>query len=233
MKKSLLKITIACAACWMLASARAQADSQSQPSSDAPAIRSSSTKHLSATGRDGEVSRSVRATQLSGAAVNDASGQRIATLEDTIINPTTGRVEFGLLSLNGAAEATSSVYSGNSKSIPPESSATASSDRPNKLVPVPWSLLRTKSSSSQYSSSSEKPAFTLNNVDENKLKSAPSVQPSDLGQSEWQQRVYAYYGVTPSPSSTGAAESPSGEIKGEGAKKMENTTPARQQPEVP
>jgi hypothetical protein len=86
-------------------------------------------------------------------------------------------------------------------------------------------------------SNTEKPTFTLNNVDQNKLSSAPSVSASDLGQSEWQQRVYSYYGVTPgSPvmgSSMGASESPTGEIKGEGARRMENSTPERQQPSMP
>jgi sporulation protein YlmC with PRC-barrel domain len=237
MTKAFLKITGVCAACSMLAaSAWAQAESQGQSSSDSSANRSWSTKHLTATGRDGE--HSVRASQLSGAAVNDSSGKRIATIEDTIINPASGRVEFGLLSLNGAAEASSSTYSGNANANTSQSSATASTTSPNKLVPVPWSLLKTASGSSQYSSSTEKLTFTLNNVDQGKLNSAPSVSASDLSQSEWQQRVYSFYGVTPgSPSMgqapVGAAESPSGEIKGEGARKMENSTPERQQPTVP
>jgi len=215
----------------LAASAWAQAASQGQPSSDSPATRSWSTKHLTATGRDGE--RSIRATELSGAPVNDSSGKRIATLEDTIINPASGRVDFALLSLNGAADASSSVYSGNSNATTPPNGANANSSSPNKLVPVPWSLLKTASGSSQYSSSAEKPTFTLNNVDQKKLNSAPTVNASDLGQSEWQQRIYSYYGVTPSSmgqAPVGGAESPSGEIKGEGARKMESTTPERQQP---
>jgi hypothetical protein len=52
-----------------------------------------------------------------------------------------------------------------------------------------------------------------------------------LSQSQWQQRIYSYYGVT--PQSMGGAESPQGEIKGEGARRMENTTPDRQQQQVP
>ena len=237
MKKAFLKITVVCAACSMLAaSGRAQSESQDQQSGDSSANRSWSTKHLSATGRDGE--HSLRATQLSGAPVNDSSGQRIATLEDTIINPASGQVEFALLSLNGAAEKSSSTYSGDSNSASSQKSVSVTSSSPSKLVPVPWSLLKTASGSSQYSSSTEKPTFTLN-LDQNKLKAAPSVSASDLSQSEWQQRVYSYYGVTPSspsmgtPSSMGGSESPTGEIKGEGARRMENTTPDRQQPAMP
>jgi sporulation protein YlmC with PRC-barrel domain len=204
MTKAFLKITGFCAACSLLAaSAWAQAEPQGQPSSDAPATRSWSTKHLSATGRDGD--HSVRATELSGSAVNDSSGKRVATLEDTIINSASGRVDFALLSLADAASAS------------------------NKLVPVPWSLLKTSASSSQYATRAEKPAFTLKNVDQKKLDAAPSVNASDLNQSEWQQRIYAYYGVTPG-APMGGAESPSGEMKGGGAHKME--TPAPQPPIV-
>jgi sporulation protein YlmC with PRC-barrel domain len=237
MKKAFLKITVVCAACSMLGtSAWAQSESQGQQPSDSSANRSWSTKHLSATGRDGE--HAVRATQLSGATVNDSSGQRIATIEDTIINPAAGRVDFALLSLNGAAAKSSSNYSGESSSTTSESSVSVTSSSPNKLVPVPWSLLKASASSSQYMSATEKPTFTLLNIDQNKLNSAPSVSASDLSRSEWQQRVYSYYGVTPGSSSTGtssmgASESPTGEIKGEGARHMENSTPERQQPAMP
>ena len=240
MTKAFLKFSGVFAACSLLAaSALAQAESQGQSATDSSANRSWSTKHLTATGRDGEGEHSVRATQLSGAAVNDASGKRIATIEDTIINPASGRLDFALLSLNGAAEASSSTYSGNANANTSHSSATASTASPNKLVPVPWSLLKTASGSSQYSASTEKPTFTLKNVDQTKLNSAPSVSATDLSQSEWQQRVYSFYGVTPNSSPSmgqapvGGAESPSGEIKGEGARKMENTTPDRQQPKMP
>jgi sporulation protein YlmC with PRC-barrel domain len=237
MTKAFLKITVMGAACLMLtASTWAQSESQGQQSGDSSANRSWSTKHLSATGRDGE--HSVRATQLSGAAVNDSSGQRVATIEDTIINPVSGRVDFALLSLNGAAAQSSSTYSGDSNATTSQSSVTMSSSSPNKLVPVPWSLLKTASGSSHYSAATEKPTFTLNNLDQTKLNSAPSVTASDLNQSEWQQRVYSYYGVTPGSSSVGsqpmgASESPTGEIKGEGARHMENSTPDRQQPAIP
>jgi len=235
MTKAFLKITTVCAACSMLAaSAWAQSESQGQQSSDSSANRSWSTKHLSATGRDGE--HSVRATQLSGAAVNDSSGKRIATIEDTLINPSSGRVDFALLSVNGADVKSRSIYSGNASSTTSQSS-TAVSSSPSKLVPVPWSLLKSASGSSQYMSATEKPTFTLT-IDENKLNSAPSLSESDLSQSEWQQRVYAYYGVTPGAarmgnSSMGGSESPQGEIKGKGARDMENSTPERQQPTVP
>jgi sporulation protein YlmC with PRC-barrel domain len=226
MTKKFSRITAVCAACSMLAaSAWAQSQSQEQPSSDSSANRSWSTKHLSATGRDND--KTVRASKLTGAQVNDSSGQRVGTVQDVIINASSGRVDFALLSLNSSSTSESSMNNSSSSTTTTESSMNRGSS--GKLVPVPWSLLRT-SASSQYSTSSEQPTFTVN-IDQNKLNAAPTVGESDLSQSQWQQRIYAYYGVT--PQSMGGAESPQGEIKGEGARHMENTTPDRQEKQTP
>jgi sporulation protein YlmC with PRC-barrel domain len=207
MKKISLKFSVLCAACSMIsASALAQYDAQNNPSMDQnrPASslssdqsnRSWSTKHLSATGRDTDTA--VRASKLNGSQVNDSSGQNVGQIQDIILNPVSGRIDFALLALKSE--------NGNG----------------GKLIPVPWALLRT-SASAQYGGSSEQPNFTLN-ADRNKLVGAPSVDWSDLSQSQWRQRIYSYYGVTPQ-SSVGGAESPSGEIKGEGARQMQNPTP--------
>jgi len=184
-----------------------------QPPSDTSSNRSWSTKHLSATGRNED--HSVRASQLNGARVNNSSGQLIAMMQDVIINPASGRIDFALLSLNPSSSQNS-----------PGSRSTA-----GKLVPVPWSLFKTAAGSSQYSNGSEPPTFTLN-VDQNKLNSAPTIDSSEWGQSESRQRIYSYYGVTP-PAPVGGAESPSGEIKGEGARHMQSTTPDQHLPPTP
>jgi sporulation protein YlmC with PRC-barrel domain len=224
MTKKFLKITVICAACSMAASVWAQSQSQDQQSNDSSANRSWSTKHLSATGRNNE--KSVRASKLTGAQVNDSAGQNVGTIQDVIINANSGRIDFALLSLNSSGSSSSSYNSSTSTS----ESTTTSRNSSGKLVPVPWSLLRASASSSQYSSSSEQPTFTLS-VDRNKLNGAPTVDTSDLSQSEWQQRIYSYYGAE--PQSMGASESPQGEIKGEGARHMEESTPERQQQPTP
>jgi sporulation protein YlmC with PRC-barrel domain len=216
MKKTLSKILAVFAACAMLpASTWAQSQSEPQinplgnqnnpPGNLSPdqSNRSWSTKHLSATGR--EDNRAVRASKLTGAQVSDSAGHRVGQIQDIILNPASGRIDFALLSLGTISPS-------------PNSSG--------KLVPVPWALLRA-SASSQYAAGSEQPTFTLN-ADQNKLSTAPTVDWSDLSQSEWRQRIYSYYGATPQPS-TGAAESPGGEMKGEGAMKSQGTPPAPQQ----
>jgi sporulation protein YlmC with PRC-barrel domain len=211
------------------AAALAQADSQDNSANDqnkpANNMRSDrnnqswSTKHLSATGRMND--HAVRGSKLTGAQVNDSSGQRVGQIQDFIVDPMSGRIDFALLSLNNQGGSSANT----------SENTTANYSGSGKLVPVPWSLLRT-SASSEYSASAGQPTFTLN-ADRSKLQSAPSVDLSDLSQSEWQQRIYSYYGVTPR-TSMGGAESPSGEIKGEGARSLQQQNPTPEsQPDQP
>lgn len=194
MTNTLLKFTVLSAACTMLTvSTRAQAESQNNDQS----TRSWSAKRLSATGRMNEPI--VSGSKIMGAQVNDSSGKDVGRIQDTIVNARSGRIDFALISLNAGGEA-----------------GTAASSSGN-LIPVPWSLLRT-SAASQYAASSPQPVFTLS-VDQNKLRNAPTVGQSDLNESEWRQRVYAYYGVTPQPA-MGGGESDQGEMKGEGARQL-------------
>jgi len=220
MIKRFLKLTAICAAGSMAASVWAQTQSPDQPSGESPANRSWSTKHLSATGRNTE--KSVRASKLTGAQVADSSGRRLGTIQDVIINASSGRIDFALLSLNSSGSASGSANNSNK----PSDSSTAGRNSSGKLVPVPWALLQPSAFASQYSSTSEQLAFTLN-ADQNKLNGAPAVDLSDLSQSEWRQRIYSYYGVT--PQSMGGSESSQGEIKDEGARHIEESTPPRQQ----
>jgi sporulation protein YlmC with PRC-barrel domain len=224
MTKLLSKLTIFCAACSMMAaSALAQSQSGDQPPNPAGVQnnQSWSTKHLSATGRNND--HAVRASKLTGAQVSDSSGQRVGQIQDVIINPSSGRIEFALLSLNSNGSTSSTSSSSENTG--------ASYSSNNGLVPVPWSLLRTSASSQYSGANSEPPVFTLN-ADQNKLGGAPKVDWSDLSQSEWRQRIYSYYGVTPN-SSMGGSDSPQGEIKGQGAREMEQTTHERQQQPTP
>ena len=175
---------------------RAQSESQTDQSS-----RSWSTKRLTATGRMNDPV--VTGRTILGAPVNDSSGNRCGLIQDIVVNPRSGRIDFALLSLNSNPGITS-ASSGN-------------------LVPVPWSLLKAPASS-QYSETTEQPTFTLN-ADPNKLQNAPTISQTDIYQSQWRQRIYAYFGVTP-PSSVGGAETEQGEIKGEGARSLQGNPEA-------
>lgn len=174
--------------------------------------------------------------------MQDSSGAQIGQIQDLIVNPSSGRIDFAVITLSGQGGASSPSGSsyGNSQnqkfgnqatagtgsstatsSATEESTASVNTSSSGKMVPVPWSLLKPASGSEQYASGSRAPqSFTLN-VDQSRLNGAPALDrgnSTELGQSGWRQRIYSYYGV--SESASGAAESPSGSQKGHEAEKL-------------
>ena len=150
----------------------------------------------------------VSTKRLIGAPVDGLSGNRIGEIQDVIVNPRWGRIDFALIS-PGSAPGNPNVPAGAG----------------GALVAVPWRLLRI--SAAQYTTPRIQPVFTLT-AGESKLSDAPRVTASDLEQSECRQRVYAYYGVTPQPVTGGpdkaaivGAGSDTNEIKGEGGRELE------------
>jgi len=267
MKKALFSIAIGCAACSIWIAAPAQAGSQSEQNDQSQnSYSSSGTTSTKTWSHSAHSNHLIRASRLTGAEVNDTSGSRIGRIEDILINPTSGRIDFAVLSLNasGSASSPSSYNSGtssshynsgnmgensqgstsspnsggtadtaNSSSSSYSSSSTSSTER---LIPVPWSLLRPASSS--YSStttsssangnssySTQQHSFTVN-VDRSKLEQAPSLNRgnwSEMSQTDWRSHVYSYYGISAeSSTSTGSAESPSGVSQGQGAERLTN-----------
>ena len=110
-------------------------------------------------------------SKIIGAKVKGQTGDRLGQVQDVIINPQSGRVEFVVLS-----------------------SATTSGD---KVVPVPCKILTTSSSGA--SGAMGQPTFTAS-IDKDKLQSAPSFDKShvpDMSSSDWSQKIYSYFGVTP------------------------------------
>lgn len=248
MKKTWLKLTAIGAVCSMLtASAWAQSESQSQndqskdssnntvnntaADSDKPTagdkVNNWLSRHLSATGRQ---STPLRATKLIGSPVNNTSGSQVGQVEDLIVDPTSGRVDFAVIALNSSAT-TGTRSTGSADNSPTESgnsrwgSTGATGSSSGKLVPVPWSLLKTASTSDTTASaaaSEAQPTFTLN-ADPSKLGQAPAIDRnnwSDLYQSNLRQRIYSYFGVSPD-TAAGGAESPSGNSKGAGAQHLQ------------
>lgn len=157
---------------------------------------------LSPTGRMGG-HQEVRATKLTGADVQNSSGQTLGTIDEILVNPASGRVDFAVISLSAA-----SGSSGESSS-----SSTAASSMAGQLVPVPWSLLRSSAGSSSSSSpagaSEQQPSFVFTG-DSSKLQSAPSFSQNswpDITQPAWRHSIFSYYGMTPG-TATGGSEMP-------------------------
>ncbi|HEU5126053.1 MAG TPA: PRC-barrel domain-containing protein [Verrucomicrobiae bacterium] len=208
-----------------------------------------SSSKLSATGRSSSNQQALRGSKLMGAEVTDSSGEQVGRIEDVIVNPTSGKIEFAVISRSGQGGAespgglSSGSNSGSTSSRTPgtrshsedmggaqggtrsdTTSMEGSASSSGKLVPVPWSLLQSSSTSSATSTrsipGSGQQSFTLS-VDSSKLDAAPALSRgswSEIGKSGWSQRVNSYYGIPESgTSSTGAAESPSGSNTGAGS----------------
>jgi sporulation protein YlmC with PRC-barrel domain len=167
-------------------------------------------RNLSATGRMGY--QPVRGSQLTGAPVTSTAGTEIGTISDTIINPATGRIEFGVISVSGGG---ASSASSTTSSTGIGSSSLASG---GKQVAVPWMLLRpspsgagtSAASSTTSTTGSQQPSFVFAG-DTSKLQSAPNFEATtDLSQPTWRQSVFSYFGLTGGSTATGGAETPGG-----------------------
>ena len=213
-------------------------DSSSSSSSSSPgsSLGSSSSygssSRLGATGRMGQ--HEIRASKLTSSSVKTSTGEDLGKIEDVIINPASGRIDFAVISYSGSSSGSSSSTSGTSSSSSASSQSTPGSTSGSisttsgseKLVAIPWQLIRpsgalgynssaSTSSSTSTSSSSEEMSFVFTG-DKSKLEGAPSFSQSnwpDLTQPSWRQSVFSYFGVQPG-SATGGSFSPGGSSSG-------------------
>lgn len=172
-------------------------------SSSSSGLSGSSSSHgLSATGRSSG-QQALRATKLTGAQVQSSSGSTIGTINDVVINPMSGKVDFAVIQLSSTA--------GSDTSSSTSTSGSSITTTGSKLVPVPWKMLTASSSGS----SQGQQTFTFQG-DQSKLASAPSfsqTQWPDVNQSSWRQSVYSHFGVS-SGSAMGGSESPGSSSSG-------------------
>ena len=227
-----------CAACAVLA---AQAQTSSGTASGSSSTQSgdiktkdynasSSSQGLSATGRSGQ--HEVRASKLMGATVNGSSGEQVGKIEDVIINPASGRIDFAVIAYNStgsegsatlgtpgasgtaATPGTTTGASANSSSSLNSTISTPSSGE--KLVAVPWTLIRPSgmvgySASTTSTPGNDQQTFVFTG-DKTKLQGAPSFDRNnwpDLNQADWRHNIYSHYGIQ-SNSASGGASSPGG-----------------------
>jgi len=195
-----------------------QTGTSTQPGiSSQPGQPSSST--LSPTGRGTGQQQQFRSTKIMGAQVKTTSGEDAGRIEDVLLNPASGRIDFAilssegklvpvpwqLLSVSGGASAqggtpsSSSTTRGTSTSTDP--SSTSPSSTPSSTSPSSTPSATSPSSSGVYASapaSAGQPSFTLN-TDKSKLQSAPSFDRSRWPEmnANWSQQVYAHFGVQP------------------------------------
>lgn len=231
MRKHLFGLTAFCAACLafgaqaQLHSGGTSTDSATSPDTGLSRQDDSSSKpstwdrikNLAATGRSSH--QDVRASQLSSADVKSSSGESVGTISDVIINPSSAKVDFAIISLSGSTESRSSTPStgrtGTSSSTSGTlNSSTSSTLGGTKQVVVPWTLLRPANiGSSTTASSAGQQTFTYSG-DITKLQAAPAFDANtDMSQPGWLQKVFSYFGMNEG-SATGGATSPGSSSSG-------------------
>jgi sporulation protein YlmC with PRC-barrel domain len=197
-----------------LPSSSSQSSSLGQSSSSSSLGSSSSSLGSSSSMSSGQ---NVRLSHIMNTTVQGQDGKTLGYIRDLVVDPQSGRVEFAVLSLSNAGAASDTSTSG--RETVPSSRSSASgipssstgSSTTGKLIPVPWQLFSqswtgtgsasaggSSSSSSSLSSSSGMGHPLVLNIDESKLRSAPSFDASNWNEMHggtFGQRVYSYFGV--------------------------------------
>jgi sporulation protein YlmC with PRC-barrel domain len=224
MKKHLIKIMTCCAACAAL-TAQAQTAPGTPDPSGTPGTSSSesspgSTQYKNRLGATGRMShQELRGSKLMGADIKTSQSESIGKVEDIVVSPASGRIDFAIISYNGST----------GTSTTPGATSTATSSTGEKLIPVPWSMLRPQGmtgynatpGAAATSSTGDQTTFVFTG-DKSRLDNAPSFDRNnwpDLTQSDWKQRISSHFG-----SATGGATTPGGE--GTGTSTEPPSTPA-------
>jgi sporulation protein YlmC with PRC-barrel domain len=112
-----------------------------------------------------------RISNLINAKVQDSAGNRLGHIQDFVVDPNSGKIQFAVLKLNGDLA------------------------RGGDYTPVPWPLV---ASANANLNKSGEPKNLVLNVDRNKLASAQKFNVNrwpDASHPVWGQDVYTYYGV--------------------------------------
>ena len=143
--------------------------------------------------------QSVRVSKLMNTSLRSQTGESLGQVQDVIADPTSGQIQFVVLSLSsssaGAPGSSSSTATGigapsTDPSVSSPRSATSATGSygtsGGKMVAIPWRLL-SHGSGDQFTAS----------LDRTKLESAPTFNNSSWPtmDSAWMQRVYSHFGV--------------------------------------
>src|ERR1043166_6865146 len=150
-----------------------------------------------------QVGQPVRLSRLMNTSLKSQSGESLGQVQDLVIDPTSGQIQFAVISTSsagtGAPGSSTSTSSGTGTSrgtsIGIGGTGTSSTAAGGQLVAIPWRLV-TSSGQGQFTAT----------IDRNTLQSAPTFNSSSWPtmDSAWMQSVYSHFGV--SPSSTGARD---------------------------
>lgn len=137
---------------------------------------------------------SARISKLMNTSLRGQTGESLGQIQDLVIDPTSGQIQFVVLSLDSSATGapgTSSATTTDSSVSSPRSATTGvgsygTPTSQGRFVAIPWRLIRS-SGSDQYTAT----------VDRTKLQTAPtfSAMAWPTMDSTWSQRVYSHFGI--------------------------------------
>jgi sporulation protein YlmC with PRC-barrel domain len=121
-----------------------------------------------------------RISNLMNARVKDSSGERVGSIQDFVVDPNSGRIQFAILKLSGDLA------------------------KGGEYTPLPWPII---SKANVDVNKSGEPKTVVLNVDRTRLASAQRFNVNRWPESNhptWGQEVYTYYGVPWDNSTAGA-----------------------------
>ena len=141
--------------------------------------------------------------QVIGAQVKSQDGQQLGQVEDLIVNPQSGRLEFAVISKGEKLhpipfQLLSPEGQGSSSASTSGSTSGTSSTSPSTSTSTDTSTSTSPSSRLGQTSSQGKVTFTAK-IESSKLEQAPSFSKTQWPQmsQSWSQQIYSHYGVQP------------------------------------
>ncbi|MCI0746060.1 MAG: PRC-barrel domain-containing protein [Verrucomicrobia subdivision 3 bacterium] len=199
MKKTSLLFCVATSliATTALAQRETSPSSTDKPTTSSPSTYSPTGRSL--TGRQ----QHFRSQKILGAQVKTSTGEDVGRIEDVVLNPSSGKIDFAVISMENklypvpwqllSLSSQSSAQGGTSSST-----STTTGTSPQTTPSTPSSTTPGASPSIYASASMGQPTFTLN-VDKSKLQQTPSFDRSRWPEmtATWSQQIYAHFGVRP------------------------------------
>jgi sporulation protein YlmC with PRC-barrel domain len=151
----------------------------------------------------------LRLSQIIGSTVQSPQAQQLGQIQDVIVDPATGRIEFAILSVSG---------SGTTQPQPGVTTTTPGSAT-GRLVPVPWPLFGPSFAAAGAGvgigtarGTTDQGARTLMlNLDSARLQNAPTVDPNswmEIQRADFGQRAYSHFGLDWNRRGMGGAGAP-------------------------
>lgn len=194
MKRSILRALALCLTTTVVASyAQAQADSDRNQSRQSQQGGPGATSGTYTPGGTAKAGQPVRLSKLMNTSLSGQTGQSLGQVQDIVVDPTSGHIQFVVLSLTAASAGAPGAGTGTTTDTPATTPRTTpgagiiGTTGSGKLVAVPWRLLNYNAASQQFTA----------NVDASRLQSAPTFSSTawPTMDSAWMQRVYSHFGV--------------------------------------